>query len=718
MNESSTYLAHKAPDGRTQSVKEHLEGTAELAGHFASAFGAQEQGYLAGLAHDIGKCSIAFQKRLLEDGPKVDHSTAGAYECMRQGNQIFAALCIAGHHSGLPDGGSRVDPSSGNTFLARLNRANKHEIPQYNLDGKLLHLPIPAIPPYLRTDQKTIMFFTRMLYSCLVDADYLDTEAFMTGQPRDTHPADFVHLEAKLQSYIAPWFPPKTSLNELRCSILQNCKDQGQTEKPGFFTLTVPTGGGKTVASLAFALAHARANHLSRIIYVIPYTSIIEQTAQVFRDILGEEYVLEHHSGVLFDTSESATAQEYAMAQATENWDMPVIVTTAVQFFESLYSNRSSKCRKLHNLANSVLIFDEAQMMPLPCLRPCVYAIAQLVEHYHASAVLCTATQPVLGPIFREFCPTYTSIELCPKALQEATLFRRVTFRRAGRLSSAQLAQQLQGLHQVLCVVNTRKQAQEIYSLLPREGSFHLSTLMYPAHRQQVLSTIRQRLHDGLPCRVVSTSLIEAGVDVDFPQVYREQAGLDSMLQAAGRCNREGKRPVAESIVTIFQGESAPPAQFSAAIAAGNLVLEQQSDLCSQTAISAYFTEWMDLKGKDAQDASGILSLMEDLRSPLPFRTVAERFHLIEQQTKTIYIPLGEGTELVHQLVQGYSSQILFRKLGRYGVSVYDRHYQALMNLGLLDVVNDDCAILRDTSHYNPETGLSMDLPSGVAHIL
>ena len=270
----------------------------------------------------------------------------------------------------------------------------------------------------------------------------------------------------------------------------------------------------------------------------------------------------------------------------------------------------------------------------------------------------------------------------------------------------------------MLCVVNTRKQAQEIYSQLPKEGSFHLSTLMYPAHRQQVLSTIRQRLHDGLPCRVVSTSLIEAGVDVDFPQVYREQAGLDSVLQAAGRCNREGKRPVAESIVTIFQGEGAPPAQFSAAIAAGNLVLEQQSDLCSQAAISTYFIEWMALKGKDAQDAAGILPLMEDLRSPLPFRTVAERFHLIEQQTKTIYIPLGEGAELVHQLAQGYSSQSLFRKLGRYGVSVYDRHYQALLSLGLLDVVNDGCAILRDTSYYNPETGLSMDLPSGVAHIL
>lgn len=308
--------------------------------------------------------------------------------CARE-TKMFAAFCVAGHHTGLPDGGSRIDPA-GNTFGARIKQAKNNLSPKYHLDETTLTLPNPPIPTF--HDTKAGMFFTRMLYSCLVDADYLDTEAFMTGQSRHTTPSDFEHLEDKLNQYIAPWIPPKTSLNELRCSILGHCKEHGQTEKPGFFTLTVPTGGGKTVASLAFALAHARANHLSRIIYVIPYTSIIEQTAQVFRDILGQEHVLEHHSGVLFDTSETATPQEYAMVQATENWDMPVIVTTAVQFFESRYSNRSSRCRKLHNLANSVLIFDEAQMMPISCLRPCVYAISQLVEHY--TPVLCYAPPP------------------------------------------------------------------------------------------------------------------------------------------------------------------------------------------------------------------------------------------------------------------------------------------------------------------------------------
>lgn len=712
----SEYLAHVAPDGRTQTVLSHLEGTAELAGQFASAFGAQEQGYLAGLAHDIGKCSTEFQKRLLEGGHIVDHSTAGAWECMRQGNQVFAAFCVAGHHSGLPDGGSQVDSSDGSTFGARLKRAQAHRIPDYHLEAEVLHLPRPQ-PPHL-PDIKAEQFFTRMLYSCLVDADYLDTEAFMAGHPRQRHPADFAALEAAFQNYISPWFPPKTPLNQVRCHILNTCKQRGADSAPGYFTLTVPTGGGKTVASLAFALAHARAHHLSRIVYVIPYTSIIEQTAQVFREILGPEHVLEHHSGVLFDTSEAASPQEYAMAQATENWDMPVIVTTAVQFFESLFSNRSSKCRKLHNLANSILIFDEAQMMPLPCLRPCVYAISQLVEHYHASAVLCTATQPALGPIFREFNPAYAATELCPPHLQDAPLFRRVSFRQAGQLSCVQLAHQLQALHQVLCVVNTRKEAQALYALLPEDGSYHLSTLMYPAHRQQVLSTIRQRLKAGLPCRVVSTSLIEAGVDVDFPHVYREQAGLDSILQAAGRCNREGKRRAFESIVTIFQGESAPPAQFSRSIAAGKQALDRYSDPFSQSAISAYFTEWLELSGKQAQDAAGILPLMEDPRSFLPFRTVAERFHLIDDRTKTVYIPLEEGAQLVRQLEHGPVSQTLFRKLGRYSVSIYEPHFQALLGLGALKVLDDGCAILQNTNYYHPDTGLTMDIPSGIANFL
>ena len=343
----------------------------------------------------------------------------------------------------------------------------------------------------------------------------------------------------------------KNELNTQRCAILRRCMERGQDSQqmPGLYPLTVPTGGGKTVASLAFALHHAKTHGLERVIYVIPYTSIIEQTADQFRKILGAENVLEHHSGVTYETQDEATPETQRLARATENWDMPVVVTTAVQFFESIYSNRSSKCRKLHNLAKSVIIFDEAQMLPIPYLRPCVSAIAQLIGHFHATAVLCTATQPALNPLFAEFLPGRTATELCPAGTCDETIFRRVTFQKEidRPISWETVAEMLTQLPQVLCIVNTRKRAQQVYERLPEEGRFHLSTLMIPTDREETLNVIRARLRNGQVCRVVSTSLVEAGVDVDFPSVWRELAGLDSILQAAGRCNREGKRSAAES---------------------------------------------------------------------------------------------------------------------------------------------------------------------------
>lgn len=380
-----------------------------------------------------------------------------------------------------------------------------------------------------------------MLYSCLVDADFLDTEAFMDGRGREHNETSMEQLWDRLQSYISGWFPPKGELNRQRCKILEQCIQEGEARAPGLFSLTVPTGGGKTVASLAFALAHAKKHNLERVIYVIPYTSIIEQTAEVFREILGAENVLEHHSNVLYDLEEEADPHTISLAKATENWDMPVVVTTAVQFFESLYACRSSQCRKLHNIAGSVVIFDEAQMLPIPYLRPCVWAISQLVEHYGVSAVLCTATQPALEPIFREFLPQIPVQELCPPDTCQWDVFRRVTFRRAGSLTWDELAAQLNTHSQVLCIVNTRKAAQAVYGRLDGTGCFHLSTLMCPSHRKAQLREIRRRLREGLPCRVVSTSLIEAGVDVDFPIVFREQSGLDSIYRppdgATGRAS-------------------------------------------------------------------------------------------------------------------------------------------------------------------------------------
>lgn len=705
------YLAHLAEDGREQPLLDHLEGTAKRSAAFAKALAAEEQGRLAGLSHDIGKYSTAFQRRL-RGGAKVDHATAGAFVCAQRG-QVSAAFAVAGHHSGLPDGGGQGDHPNKGTFLGRMNRVLQGEVPPFAAWEEELSLPDLA-QPRARSDRKEDMFFIRMLYSCLVDADYTDTAEFMDGGSIDkTGRPSIAMLWEKLQRHVAQWFPPKGDLNTQRCAILERCICEGEVREPGLFTLTVPTGGGKTVASLAFALSQAKNRGLRRVIYVIPYTSIIEQTAQVFRDILGEEAVLEHHSGVLYDMEEEATSSQIRLARATETWDVPVVVTTAVQFFESLYGARPSQCRKLHNLAQSVIVFDEAQMLPLPYLRPCVWAIAQLVKQCGVSAVLCTATQPALSPLFREFCPQLPHTELCPPGSCAESVFRRVTFQRAGKLSWEELAGRLQAAEQVLCIVNTRKSAQEIFQRLKGEGVFHLSTLMYPAHRRAQLAEIRQRLQEGLHCRVVSTSLIEAGVDVDFPAVYREEAGLDSLLQAAGRCNREGKREAVESVVTVFQGENNAPPLFGPAIGAGRCIMERYEDLSSQEAIQAYFQMLLELKGKEAQDVHGILPTMDT--ELFPFRTIAERFHLIDNPTVTIYVPLGDGAVLADRLRAGERNRSLFQKLGQYGVSVYAQHFAALDRSGCLERLEDGVVLLGDVTLYSNQTGLSLEADSGKA---
>lgn len=707
------YLAHIADTGQVQTVTNHLEGTAKQSAAFARAFGAEEAGCLVGLAHDIGKFSDAFQRRLHGSLERVDHSTAGASECFRLG-QPYAAFAVAGHHGGLPDGGGQGDHPDHPTFFGRMNRAKQGHLEPYDAWCQELSLPQAPLPAIDHSSPLESMFFTRMLYSCLVDADYLDTETFMTGAPQDCGVTeDISTLENRLQQYISSWFPPKTALNKQRCAILKHCLEEGGAQSPGLFTLTVPTGGGKTVASLAFALRHAKTHGLQRIIYVIPYTSIIEQTAQIFRDILGDGSVLEHHCGVDYQDADHATPNSIRLARTAENWDVPVVVTTAVQFFESLYANRSSRCRKLHNLAGSIIIFDEAQMLPIPYLRPCVAAIAQLVKHYGVSAVLCTATQPMLEPIFREFLPKQPVLELCPPGVFRWEDFRRVIFRKAGPLSWSALASQLSKQPQVLCVVNTRKNAQTVFDLLEHEGAFHLSTLMCPAHRQAHLAEIRSRLREGLPCRVVSTSLIEAGVDVDFPAVFREEAGLDSILQAAGRCNREGKRPAEASIVTIFQGENPPPPLFSIPIAAGRRSIAAYEDLSCQEAIEFYFRELRDLKGDAALDQKRILPTMAE--TLMPFRTVADAFHLIDSPTRTVYIPWRDGAALVDCLQRGERSRALFRKLGQYGVSVYEGHFQALHQTGAVSLLPDDLAILADTTLYSDDVGLSLTVDPGKA---
>lgn len=709
------YIAHRIPEtGEEQSVLEHLTQTAKLAAAFAESFGASQIAYRCGLLHDVGKYSAKFQRRIRGAEIRVDHSTAGALEANALRDPI-TALCICGHHGGLPDLGSRVaDSPESATFCGRLKRKVGVDIEPYDAFRTEVTVPAAAPPVHLLGGNANSFFFAHMLYSCLVDADFLDTEHFMAqgGVQRGAFAPLDKYLE-ELESYIDPWWDAKTELNKRRCAILRALIDGADAAK-GLFTLTVPTGGGKTISSMAFALKHALKHGMKRIIYVIPYTSIIEQTQDVFEKVFGVGNVVAHYANVQYNSDENGRVGDKRYL-AAENWDAPVIITTNVQFFESLFANRSSSCRKLHNIAQSVLIFDEAQMLPVPYLKPCVYAISQLVQSYGCSAVLCTATQPALTPLFKEYLPQQPIRELCPQVQENFTFFKRTRFEKCGVLSDEALAQRLGGEKQVLCVVNNRKQAQALYKLLPQEGSHHLSTTMTPEHRRAVIKEIRQRLKDGLPCRVVSTSLIEAGVDLDFPVAYRALAGLDSMIQAAGRCNREGKRPLDDSVVYLFDTEQKPPQMLEQNIAAARRVLEQYEDITAPDAIKAYFDFLLyTLKDASALDLKQIMQTITG--GTMPFAQIANAFRIIESAEYTLYVPRDEQSrKLVEKLRRGEIDRSLMRTLGQYAVGVYPWHFRELDRTGAVERVPaaDNAAILLDGNLYSDRTGLSFGVNEG-----
>lgn len=710
------YLAHTDDKtGREQSVIAHLQGTAALASDFAGAFGASDEGRRCGMLHDDGKYSQAFQRRLNGSPERVDHSTAGAFEAAKRGD-VPAAFCVAGHHAGLPDGGTCGDSEDKPTLHGRLNRAKKGKIEDYSAFAGEVTVPDAKIPARFCETAARGFFFTRMLYSCLVDADFLDTERFMqNGQVERCGFPPLEDYREKLTSHTAPWLQgPKGELGEKRSEILRAAIGAGERE-PGLFTFTAPTGSGKTISSLSFALAHAKANGLRRVVYIIPYCSIIEQTQAVFEEVFGAGSIVAHYADVEYETAENrAVGEQDKRYLAAENWDAPVILTTTVQFFESLFGNKPSRCRKLHNLADNVLVFDEAQMLPAPFLRPCVAAISELVKNYGCSAVLCTATQPALGKLFaeKENLSGMDAIELCPRREELYEQFRRVRYETVGKLSDAELASRLSELTQVLCIVNRRDQAQALFAMLPEEGRFHLSTAMCPADRREKLRVIRERLKAGEPCRVISTSLVEAGVDVDFPVVYRALAGLDSIIQAGGRCNREGTPGAVNGVVYIFESERPAPKLLAQNVAAAKYVLDKYEDIASPAAVSAYFNELFYIaKGMDALDEKGILKLCND--PTLPFAEVAARFRIIDNAQFTVYIPTAESEPLLAELECFGPNRERMRKLGQYAVGVYPQHYGDLRKVGALHEIAENAAVLEDTRLYSRETGLALTIEEG-----
>lgn len=697
------YLAHRENE-REQGLMDHLLGVAERAQAYGDVFGAGDFARTVALFHDLGKYSDKFQSRIRGSSVQVDHSTAGAqhlYQINKNALGLMAAYCIAGHHGGLPDGGSKSQPQSGGLY-GRLDK-KVEDFAGFKEDFKDLNSRLTP-PQYVRTGFQA-SFFTRMIFSCLVDADWLDTEQFMSGEkPRGA----FDSLEVLWELYqheLEKFESPKSKLNFLRTEILEDCLNVAETDND-LYTLTAPTGSGKTIASMAFALKHAVKYGKKRIIYVVPYNTIIEQNAQVFEGMLGSANVVQHHSGIAYGNDENAP--DYRKLLATENWDAPVIVTSSVRFFESLYANKPSICRKLHNIAGSVIIFDEAQMIPLPYLLPCVEAIKELVAHYGCTAVLATATQSSLGDYFQPL--ELKEIVSRPKEMYEA--FRRVRFERIPDiLSNEELVERLASHRQVLCIVNTRRKAQDLVASL--DHALHLSTTMHPDHRRRVLADIRDRLKNKQPCVVVSTSLIEAGVDVDFLVVYRERAGLDNIIQAAGRCNRENENDRSDSIVYIFESEGRLPTSIAQNTSAYEHVSRGFEDIASLEAIKTYFEQLRYILGQEALDRYGVVQDFNEgphRAYSLPFEKVAHSFHLIDEQSKPIYV-LCSAPELADRLRSGERNRNLFRSLQPYAISLREWEFHDLEHQ--LERIDEEIYLLTTEDFYDERIGIELGMKGG-----
>ena len=721
-----SYYAHSAQDElgnllpyeHWQTLQSHSVNVGEMAEDFARVFGAQEIAYQTGKLHDLGKYSEPFNQRL-HGGPSVDHATAGAKIAVeRWGNVIgkLMAFCIAGHHAGLANGNGEGD--NRRTLTQRLVLQFGADIPALdNLWQQEIKLPETLSAPPLKADAHhpffSYAFFTRMLYSCLVDADYLDTEAFYSNLEnkaveRDGYP-DLNALQHNFNQFINDFRrriaqaseqteaeKRNADLNRLRSEILEHAVEQA-AQPQGLFTLTVPTGGGKTFTSMAFALEHAKQHDMRRVIYVIPFTSIIEQNAAEFRKAfgeLGEQAVLEHHS--TFDDGKlQDEATKDKLRLASENWDAPIVVTTAVQFFESLFADRSSRCRKLHNIAGSVIILDEAQMLPLNLLLPIMQAIKELAQNYRCSIVMCTATQPAVqaeNGFYRGF---ENVREIAPKPTALFDKLRRTTVQHIGTQTDADLLAKLAEHPQMLVIVNNRRHARSLYDQAKHlDGTFHLTTLMCAKHRSQKLDDIRGRLKNGKPCCVIATSLIEAGVDVDFPLVMRAEAGLDSVAQAAGRCNREGKRPSENSFVWIFAPEEqwkAPP-ELATQAAVMRLTADSFSDdLLSTQAVAAYFKDLYDLKGKEL-DYKQILQMHRNAGQSLdfPFQAIADKFRMIESHMQPLIIPFdNEAENLISCLHHADHIGGLLRKLQPYTVQIPEKALAALYKARRIEPINE-----------------------------
>ncbi|MFD2678544.1 CRISPR-associated endonuclease/helicase Cas3 [Camelimonas lactis] len=758
------YFAHSSPnpdmtDWETCPVHSHAVG--DMAGAFAGKFGASRLARLTGQMHDLGKYTREFQQYIRGARAKgPDHSTAGAREIISLAtapqDRLFASIAayaIAGHHAGLPDHGLEDGCLEGR--LARNDLPALFPGWRDALTAEARQLAPEGFSPYPGPAKKRAVFqaafLGRMLFSCLVDADRLCTEAYYAGlkaEPVDRSwprlPEIAGDLVAAFDAYMEekaasmPEAARAAPLNQLRNAILAQVRSRATMPK-GVFTLDVPTGGGKTLSSLAFALEHARHHGMDRIVFGIPFTSIVEQTAGIMRAVFGDDdsrpVVLEHHSG--FDAPPASEEGEQVdlggvnkRRLAMENWAAPLVVTTNVQLFESLFSARPARCRKLHNLCNAVIVLDEAQSIPLNLLRPCVAALDELVRNYGCTVVLCTATQPaLLAPDFLGGFKQVTELAPNPDALHAE--LKRVTPRLRGALTDAELVQELAGSPQGLVIVNNRAHARALYLAAKEaglEGLVHLTTRQTAAHRRRILADVRRLLKAGEPCRVIATSLIEAGVDVSFPRVWRAETGLDSIIQAAGRCNREGERLASESFVDVFTPAEvkSPPAIQQLAAAFGRAASEQ-ADFFARDVITLYFREvyWgkgdgldqVKVKNRDGRNQNAAVADLFGISNARPafgYRTCGEAFRFIEDgMAPVIIVQEDEPREAIAALRAGAPVGGQARKLQSWIVQIPPRYRKLLIENGharFLEGFGEQFAVLTRDDLYSPEEGLVWEL--------
>jgi len=737
MNPSTLAHVKETTDGQyiEHWLEDHLTAVGGLAADFASKMKSGDWAYLAGIWHDLGKYSADFQKRIkqlsgydldahVETTPgKVNHSSAGAIyavEKLKTQGRILAYI-IAGHHAGLPDW-SKLEASTGGVLGERLQ---DHELLgdalAANIPDHILNPDLVASP--LLGDKEGFALWVRMLFSCLVDADFLDTEAFMDGEKAEGR-SDFLGLEELLNRFnrhMVSLEDDSTQVNCLRAAILEQCRSKAHGSS-GLYSLTVPTGGGKTLSSMAFALEHAIEYSKDRIIYVIPYTSIIEQTANIFREVFGES-VIEHHSNLDPD-KEGAKSK-----LAAENWDAPIIVTTNVQFFESLFAARTSRCRKLHNIINSVVVLDEAQLLPTEFLEPILAVINLLKEHYGVTFVLSTATQPALNSR-SGFGWKFKGLDGVREIIDDPDdLYRkleRVNVELPADLKVPRnweaIAKELTAYDSVLVIVNTKPSARELHALMPK-GTFHLSAFLCGQHRSDLIAEIKARLKRGEAVRVVSTQLVEAGVDMDFPVVYRALAGLDSIAQAAGRCNREGKLENKGKVVVFVPPKPAPPGhlrhgeQISIGLLSGS-----DGNPLSREMFAKYFERFYEsAHSLDKHEIQRLLTPQgsDEDQLKVQFRSAANKFRLIEESGQAVIVKYiteenNEILSLIGKLKNEGPHRWLMRKLQRYSVNVYEYHFKRLLENHEVEEIQPGIYVQLSDTLYHPVLGLITEetLPS------